>query len=84
MITVSQLFWFVLVALLSHVVGFIPKDKGRSWITILILVLRIYWSIFLLGIGVQATIILVAFEVITVIIAAIYMAATKNERASYK
>lgn len=39
---------------------------------------------FLLGMGVQATVILVAFEMITVFIAAIYTAATKDERVSYK
>ncbi|EUJ31718.1 hypothetical protein PCORN_04158 [Listeria cornellensis FSL F6-0969] len=46
MITVSQLFWFVLVALVSHVFDFIPKSKGRAWITMLVLALRIYWAIF--------------------------------------
>ncbi|WP_159102522.1 hypothetical protein [Listeria cornellensis] len=38
----------------------------------------------MLGMGVQATVILVAFEMITVFIAAIYTAATKDERVSYK
>lgn len=84
MITVSQLFWFVLVALISHVFDFIPKNKGRAWITMLVLALRIYWAIFWLGIGIQATLILVAFEMITVFIATIYTAVTKDERVSYK
>lgn len=84
MITISQLFWFVLVALISHVFDFIPKNKGRNWITILVLLLRIYWSIFWLGIGVQATLILVAFEMITVFIAAIYTATTGDARVNYK
>ncbi|WP_430535064.1 hypothetical protein [Listeria rocourtiae] len=84
MITISQLFWFVLVALLSHVFDFIPKNKGRALITMFVLVLRIYWSIFWLGMGVQATVILVAFEMITVFIATIYTAVNKDERAGYK
>ncbi|EUJ39296.1 hypothetical protein PWEIH_07746 [Listeria weihenstephanensis FSL R9-0317] len=84
MITVSQLFWFVFIALASHVFDFIPKHRGRAWITLIVLGLRIYWSIFLLGIGIQATIILVAFEMLTVFIATIYTAKTKDERKNYK
>ncbi|MBC2178035.1 hypothetical protein HBP99_14530 [Listeria booriae] len=80
MITVSQLFWFIIVALVAHLLDFIPKDKGRGWITTFVLVLRILWAIFLLGMNVWATLLLVVFEMSIVVITSICIASTMSQK----